>query len=342
MKRLRVIVLAHEDLVPPDSKEGLSEKEIQPWKTEFAVADTLRSMGHEVQVLGVSDDLMPIRRLVEGWEAHVVFNLLMEFQDVGAYQAHVASYLELLGVPFTGCNPLGILLARDKALCKKILRYHRIPSARFAVFPVGRKLRVRRALRYPLIVKSVDEEASLGISQKSVVSDEERLRERVEFIHHQVGSDAIAEEYIEGREFTVGVLGNDRLAVLPVWELVFKNLPEGSLPIATARAKWDIVYQKRIGIDTGPAKDLEPAIEARIGRIARRVYRMLGLSGYARLDLRLTPEGQVYVIEANATPDIADDEDFALSAKKAGLPYPKLLQRILNLGLAYRPSWKNV
>ncbi len=340
MKRLRAIVLTHEDLVPPDSKEGLSEKEIQPWKTEYAVADTLRKMGHEVQVLGVSDDLQPIRRLVEGWQAQIVFNLLMEFQDIGAYQAHVASYLELLGVPFTGCNPLGILLTRDKALCKKILRYHRIPTARFGVFPVGRKVRVRRDLRYPLIVKSIDEEASLGISQKSVVSDEQRLRERVEFIHRQVGSDAIAEEYIEGRELTVSVLGNERLTVFPVWELFFKNLPEGSLPIATARAKWDLAYQKRVGIDTGPAKQLTPASEARIARIARRVYRMLGLSGYARLDLRLSPEGRVFVIEANATPDIADDEDFALSAKKGGLPYPKLLQRILNLGLSYRRSRK--
>ncbi|MBW1683548.1 MAG: ATP-grasp domain-containing protein [Deltaproteobacteria bacterium] len=340
MKRLRAIVLAHEDLVPPDSKEGLSEKEIQPWKTEYAVADTLRRMGHEVQVLGVSDDLQPIRRLVEGWQAQIVFNLLMEFQDIGAYQAHVASYLELLGVPFTGCNPLGILLTRDKALCKKILRYHRIPTARFGVFAVGRKVRVRRDLRYPLIVKSIDEEASLGISQKSVVSDEQRLRERVEFIHRQVGSDAIAEEYIEGRELTVSVLGNERLTVFPVWELFFKNLPEGSLPIATARAKWDLAYQKRVGIDTGPAKQLTPASEARIARIARRVYRMLGLSGYARLDLRLSPEGRIFVIEANATPDIADDEDFALSAKKGGLPYPKLLQRILNLGLSYRRSQK--
>ena len=342
MKRLRVIVLTHEDLVPPDSKQGLSEKEIQPWKTEYAVADTLRKMGHEVQVLGVSDELQPIRRLVEGWQAQIVFNLLMEFQDIGAYQAHVASYLELLGVPFTGCNPLGILLARDKALCKKILRYHRIPTAHFGVFPVGRKVRVRRDLRYPLIVKSIDEEASLGISQKSVVSDEQRLRERVEFIHRQVGSDAIAEEYIEGRELTVSVLGNERLTVFPVWELFFKNLPEGSLPIATARAKWDLAYQKRVGIDTGPAKQLTPASEARIARIARRVYRMLGLSGYARLDLRLSPEGRVFVIEANATPDIADDEDFALSAKKGGLPYPKLLQRILNLGLSYRRSRKTV
>lgn len=339
MKRLRVIVLVHEDLVPPESAAGMSEKEIQPVKTEFAVADTLRKLGHEVQVLGVSDDLMPIRRLVEGWQADVIFNLLMEFQDVPAYQAHVASYLELLGVPFTGCNPLGILLTRDKALSKKILLHHRIPTPRFHVLPYGRRPKPpRRALRYPMIVKSVDEEASMGISQASVVPDAEKLLERATFIHEKVGSAAIAEEYVEGRELTVSVLGNDRLTTFPPWELVFKKLPEGSLPIATERAKFDLAYQKRVGIDTGPAK-LGEDVERRIHRLARRVYRELGLSGYARLDLRMTEEGHLYVIEANATPDVADDEDFALSAKKAGLEYGQLLQRILNLALTYRPSW---
>lgn len=338
MKRLRVIVLVHEDLVPPESTEGLSKKELQPVKTEFAVADTLRKMGHEVQVLGVSDDLMPIRRLVDGWQADVVFNLLMEFRDVPAYQAHVASYLELLGIAFTGCNPLGILLARDKALSKKILLHHRIPTPRFQVFPFGRKPKLpRRGPKFPMIVKSVDEEASMGISQASVVQDEAKLIERVEFIHEKVGSAAIAEDYVEGRELTISVMGNDRLTSFPPWELLFKKLPEGSLPIATEKAKFDLDYQKRVGIDTGPAK-LPEDVERRIHRLARRVYRELGLSGYARLDLRLTDAGQIWVIEANATPDIANDEDFADSAKKAGLDYPKLLQRILNLALSYRQT----
>ncbi len=340
MKRLRIIVLAHEDLVPPDSTHGLSKKEIQPFKTEFAVADSLGKHGHEVQVLGVSDDLMPIRRLVEGWEADIVFNLLMEFQDVGAYQAHIAGYLELLGVPFTGCNALGILLARDKALSKKILRYHRIPTPQFAVFEKDHLVKPRKRLRYPLIVKSVDEEASRGISQASVVHDIEKLRERVAFIHAKVGSNAIAEEYIEGRELTVSILGNDRLTLFPTWELVFKKLPDGSLPIATERAKFDLDYQKRVGIDSAAVLNLSAKVERQIERLARRVYRELGLSGYARLDLRLAPDDTVYVIEANATPDIADDEDFGLSAKQAGVEYPQLLQRILNLGLTWRPRWK--
>ena len=340
MKPLRVIVLTHADLVPPDSLEGLPQKDIEEWKTEYDVARSLRELGHDVQVLGVSDDLMPIRRTVDGWEAQAVFNLLMEFQDVGAYQVHIASYLELLGVPFTGCNSRGILLSRDKALCKKILRYHRIPTARFAVYPLGRKAQLRRGLRFPLIVKSVDEEASLGISQASVVRDEEHLRERVDFVHRSVGTDAIAEEYIEGRELTIGVLGNQRLQTLPIWELFFRDLPEGSVPILTARAKWDLAYQKRVGIETGPPDNLPDATAKRIAHLARRVYRAVGLSGYARLDLRLTPDDQIYVIEANATPDVADDEDLALSARSAGISYPNLLQRILNLACTYQPAWK--
>jgi D-alanine-D-alanine ligase len=337
---LRVIVLVHEDLLPPDSLAGLDEKEKDRIKTEFDVADTLRKVGHEVQVLGVSDDLLPIRSSVEGFRPHSLFNLLMEFQDVGAYQAHVVSYLELLNVPFTGCNSLGIQLSRDKALAKKILRFHRIPTPRFSFFPRGRRVRVRRELRYPLIVKSVDEEASLGISQASVVSDEAKLRERVEFVHENVGTAAIGEEYIEGREFTVSVIGNDRLTTFPTWELRFESLPEGSLPIATARAKWDLAYQRKIGIKTGAAQGLSPELQARIERIAKRVYRVLGLSGYARLDLRVTSENHVYVIEANATPDISAEEDFAVSAKAAGLEYPQLLQRIVRLGMGYRPRWK--
>lgn len=335
MKKRRIAVLCHQDLIPPDSKEGFEPKEIAVWKTEFGVVDTLRSLGHDVHVRGVSDDLAPIRRVLEGFEPDVFFNLLMEFRDQGSYQAHVVSYLELLDARYTGCNSRGILLTRDKALCKKILRYHRIPTPRFAVFPIGGRSR-RTKLSYPMIVKSADEEASLGISQASVVSDEEHLRDRVEFVHRNVGTDAIAEEYVEGRELTLSVLGNDRLTTLPIWELFFRNLPEGSLPIATARAKWDLDYQKRAGIDNGPAEDIDPATRSRIATLGKRAYRALGLSGYARLDLRLAPDGRVFVIEVNSTPDVAEDEDLSRSSRAAGIDYPALIQRIVGLGAAYR------
>ncbi len=340
MKRLRVAVLTHEELIPPDSVRGLSEKERQPFKRELGVADGLRELGHEVRFLGVSHELTPIRSLVEEWKPHVVFNLLMEFQDVGFYQVHVTSYLELLNVPYTGCNPAGLLLTRDKVTCKKILRYHRIPSPRFAACRRGRRIHVPKTIHFPLIVKSADEEASLGISQASIVRSEDKLEERVLFMHESVGTDAIVEEYVEGRELTVSVLGNQRLTTFPPWELFFKKLPEGSEPIATEKVKWDLEYQKRVGIDSGRAEPLGDASARRIAGLARRIYRAFGLSGYARVDLRLTKSERIHVIEVNAAPDITFDEDFAESAKEAGIAYPQLLQRILNLALGYRPPWK--
>lgn len=342
MRRLRVAVLTHEDLVPPESVEGLSEKEIQPWKREWGVVQGLRELGHEVRVVGVAYDLAPIRETVNDWRPHVVFNLLMEFQDVGFYQVYVTSYLELLNVPYTGCNPRGLLVSRDKAVAKTLLRYHRIPTPAFATFRRGRAVRPPRRVRYPLIVKSLDEEASLGIAQASIVRDADQLRERVAFVHERVGSDAIAEEYVEGRELTVSVLGNRRLTTFPIWELRFENMPEGSEPIATARVKWDLAYQKRIGVDSGRAQGLSSEVERRIAHLAKRIYRVLGLSGFARVDLRLPESGRAQVIEVNAAPDVTYDEDLALSAEEAGLRYPALLQRILSLALRYEPLWKSV
>jgi D-alanine-D-alanine ligase len=340
MRRRRVLLLVHADLVPPDSIEGLSEKQIQPWRTEWDVMNALRRLGHDVQVLGVSDDLVHVRGVVQGFEPHAVFNQLIEFQDVGAYQVHIASYLELLKVPYTGCNPRGLMLARDKALAKKLFRFHRIATPDFSVVPRGTGVSKRGTRSFPLIVKSLEEEASLGLSQASVVHDEDQLRERVEFVHRSVGTDAIVEEYVAGRELTIGVFGNRRLQTLPVWEMFFRKLPEGSLPIATARVKWDLDYQKRIGIDTGPAAELPAGVALRIARVAKRVYRALELSGFARVDLRLGEDGRLFVIEANASPDLSSEEDLAQSALAAAIPYDALIQRVLGLGIAYRPPWE--
>lgn len=340
MKPLRILVLTHADLVPPESLEGRSEREIGTWRKEYDVCHGLRELGHEVLVLGVSHDLAPIKQHVDGFQPHAVFHLLMEFQDVAVYQAHVTSYLELLRAPYAGCNPRGLLLARDKALSKLLFRVHRIPTPGFVVFPRDRKVRVPKRLDYPRIVKSVDEEASLGIAQASIVYDEEKLRERVAFVHRRVNTEAIAEQYVAGRELTIGVLGNERLTTFPVWEMFFENLPEGAEPIATARVKWDLAYQRRVGIETGPAKDLTPDRAAEIARIAKRTYRALGLSGYARIDLRLTDDGRLFVIEANPNPDLTRDEDFARSAAADGIDYPELLQRIVTLGMRHPSPWK--
>jgi D-alanine-D-alanine ligase len=233
------------------------------------------------------------------------------------------------------------MLASNKPLAKKILTYHRIPVPGFAVYKMRRTKKSKPGkLKFPLIVKSAVEHSSVGIAQASVVNDDASLWERVEFIHRNVGTDAIAEEFIPGREITIGILGNHRLETFPIWEMTFERPPDRSHFIATSRVKWDVDYQKKVGLTTAPAKGLDKAKSAEIVKLAKRIYRSLNMSGYARIDMRLAEDGTVWVIEANPNPDLCMVEDFAVSAAKGGLAYPELIQRIVGLGLAHRPAWK--
>ena len=340
MRRLRVLVLMHAESVPPESLTGVTDEELFPFRVEHEVLQALSTLGHQVKVLPVEDELAPIRQSIAEWKPHIAFNLLASFHNIGIYDAHVVSYLELLKAPYTGSNPQGILLSSDKGLSKKILTYHRIRVPDFAVFKKGGAVKRPKKLGFPLIVKSDAEHASEGISQASVLHDDDSLKERVEFIHRTVHTNAIAEEYIDGRELTVGILGNQRLTTLPIWEMTFENLPKGNEPIATARLKSNLEYQKKVGLKTGLANNLDEAKRGEIQRIAQRVYRALNLSGFARIDLRLAHDGRVYVLEANPNADLCTNEDIAQSAAVAGIEYPQLIQRILNLGLAYEPAWK--
>ena len=333
-KSLRVLALVDEDLVPPEDTEGIDTLNA-PWKTEFDVIETLREEGHEVRVLGLGAELAPIRRVIDEFKPRIAFNLMEVFDNVASFDHNVVAYLELLRLPYTGCNSRGLVLARDKSISKKILHYHRIGVAAFEVFPRGRRVRRPRRLHFPLIVKSLTLDASLGISQASVVENEDRLVERVRFVHESLQTDALVEEYIEGRELYVGLLGNHRLQVLPVWELDFSGMPGESHKIATERLKWSLSYQKRHRIMTGPAKDLPEDVRKHIVSVCKRVYRHLELSGYARIDLRLREDGRVFVMEANPNPQLAYGEDLAESAEKAGLDYGPLLDRIMALGLRW-------
>jgi D-alanine-D-alanine ligase len=231
------------------------------------------------------------------------------------------------------------MLSHDKALSKQILLYHRIPTPRFTVCERGRSIRPPRQMEYPMFVKSTVEDASFGLSEDSLVQDEVGLRERVRYCHDEIGTDALVEEYIEGRELYVGVMGNYRLRVLPVWELLFTKLPNGRPNIATAKVKWDSKVQKRLGVKTEAAKDLPVGVTEHVTRLCKRIYRALCMSGYARMDLRLGLDGRVYVLEANANPNLSYGEDFAESAHLDGLRYEDLIQRILHLGFRYRPAW---
>jgi D-alanine-D-alanine ligase len=271
MKRLHVLVLMHEDLVPPEQVNG-HDLETAAWRTEHNVVSTLKKLGHEVLPLGVKSDLDVIRSAIEGWKPDIAFNLLEEFDGVAVYDQHVVSYLELLHLPYTGCNPRGLMLARDKALTKKVLSFHHIPYPEFIEVPQGRTVRRPKWLSFPLIVKSVSEEASLGISQASIVEDDDKLSERVAFIHNSVGSGALIERYIEGREFYVGIIGNGQLQVLPVWELIMDKLPEDAKRIATERVKWSRKYQQKYGITSREADNLPEGKAEDIQDLSKQVY----------------------------------------------------------------------
>ena len=340
MRRRRVLVLVHETLVPPESIDHLSDQEADEFRTEFDVISTLRELGHDVRPLGIGDSLTELRNEITGWKPHVCFNLLEEFGGIVTYDQHVVAFLELMRQPYTGCNPRGMMLSRDKVLSKQILSYHRIPTPQFGVFRRGRKPHIPRRLRYPLFVKSATEDASFGIAQASVVDDEARLRERIDFIHEQTRSDALVEEFIDGRELYMGLLGNDRIMTFPPWELHFGSMAETSIGIATRKVKWDRSYQERHGIVTDPAEDLPEGVPALLDRLSRRIYRALHMSGYGRMDFRMRPDGSVFVLEANCNPNLEEYEDYGRAALYAGIEYPQLLERIMSLGMSYRADWR--
>ncbi len=340
MKKLRILVLVHETLVPPETLEGCTAQQADEFRTEYDVVTRLRQCGHEVRPLGIGDSLGELRATIQEWKPEVCFNLLEEFGGIVTYDQHVVAYLELLRQPYTGCNPRGLMLSRNKVLTKQILSYHRIPTPQFQLFQRGRRIRIPARLRYPLFVKSATEDASLGISQASLVEDPARLRERIEFIHEHTKSDALVEEFIEGRELYVAMFGNERLRTLAPWEFIFGELKDGRAAIATRKAKWDRAYQERHRITSCKAPDLPEGLAERLDRQARRMFRALHMSGYARMDFRLRADGTAFALEANANPNLAAEEDFADAALDEGMDYAALLERIIALGCAYRAEWR--
>jgi D-alanine-D-alanine ligase len=340
MKSQRILVLMHETLVPPDDLQGCTQQQIDEFRTEYDVVQQLKASGHQVRCLGLGDNLTELTAVIREWRPQVAFNLAEEFQGIVSYDQHVVSYLELLRQPYTGCNPRGLLLSRDKALAKQVLSFNGIATPGFIVFAKGRRVSLPEGLKFPLFVKSATDDASFGIAQASVVQDLNQLRQRVAFIHEQTGSAALVEEFIEGRELYVGVIGNQRLQTYPVWEMDFGSSDNNGIAIATRKAKWDRAYRSKHGIGSHAAR-LKPAVAARIRDMALRGYRDLSLTGYARMDFRLTAEGEVYLLEANANPCLTGYEDFARAAQAAGDDYASLLERIIRLGKNYRAAWRN-
>ncbi len=332
-KKLKVLAL-FDAVAPTTIDQDLSaELKTPDWKTEAHVLAALAELGHITEYLAIFDDLNLLRQKLEGFQPDIIFNLADQFKNNRAFDQNIVSFLEMHGITFTGCGSTGLTLCKHKAISKKILGYHRIRVPEFTVIARGKRIARPSRLKFPILVKPLKEEASYGISQASFVENDEQFRERVQFIHTSHDCDVIAEEYIAGRELYVSLIGNHRLEAFPIRELVFKEVPPDEPKIATYRAKWDEEYRKRWGLQNQFAEGLDPVLAKDIVQTCKRIYRLLTIDGYARVDLRVTPQNEIYFIEANPNPMLAADEDFAQSALKAGITYPQLIERIIRTGL---------
>jgi D-alanine-D-alanine ligase len=331
-KKLKILALFAAGEATKLDDDLAVEFQTEGWRTEASVVAALRELGHTTEYLALFDDVELLQQKLQAFQPDLVFNLADEFKQNRAFDQHIVSFLAMHGVPFTGCGPTGLTLCKHKGISKKILSYHRIHTPAFVIFPRGKRMVRPKRLKFPILVKPMKEESSYGISQASFVENDEQLFERVQFIHEKLSNDALAEEYIEGRELYVSILGNHRLQVFPIRELLFTQVPPDEPKIATYRAKWDVEYQKRWGLENRFADGIEPTVVRRIEQSCRRIYHLLTIDGYARLDLRLTATNEVYFIEANPNPFLAPDEDFAQSALKANMPFPQLIDRIVQLG----------
>lgn len=335
MKKLRVLVLFDTDADPPASQDYKKQLESTD-EAEFDVARALIQKGHQVRLLGFRNDLDQLTAGLRAEPCDVVFNLAERFREESALDYTVAAVLEMLGLPYTGASSEGLMLARDKALTKKVLAYQGIRIPHFMV--CSRKSPIQRPsdLRFPLIVKPLDEDASVGIAQASVVRDDDALKERVTFVHEKFKTEAIVEEFIAGRELYIGVMGNDPPIPLPPIEMVFGTDSSAESRIATFKAKWSVRYRESRGIQNMIAKNLSEELRQRLAEVAVRAYQAAGLRDYGRIDVRLAHDDAIYVVEANPNPYLADGEDLAWAAEEGGYDYLDFIERIAEMAVERR------
>jgi len=323
---LNILVLVDYATVPEDDPEfqDPTGKAI----TEYHVIEAVRHLGHQVSVLGVFDNLDEIIRHLKENKPDLVFNLTEQYCGERLWDKNIAGVLDMMQVPYTGAGPMGLMVCRDKRLCKELLGLHKIRVPNFLSLPWGKTIRVNKSIRFPLVVKPALGDGSEGIANASLVYNTDTLAERAEFIHHRWQQDAIAEEYIEGRELYVTVLGNNRLKVCPPRECFFNTNGDEGPNLATYRVKWNDEYREKWGINFGYG-ELEPETAKRIAKVCKRAFRVLHLRDYGRVDLRLTPEGKIVILEANPNPDLAWGEEVAEAAQYAGLDYDHLIDFII-------------
>ncbi len=309
-----------------------AEMEAGEEEAEYEIAEALLANGHDVILLGVYDDLQEMVRELEEFDPDLVFNCAETFMGKSELDYLFPALIEAAGYPYTGAGPHGMLVTRDKAISKKVLAQDGVQVPDFQLFPSGRALRPRASLGYPLVVKPVRADASEGISRASVVHNRAELGRRVRWVHERFRQGALAERYIEGRELWVGIVGNPgRLELLRLTEIVFSAPSDApARRIATRHAKWDSAYRERHGIKSRFAWPVSRLARERIERAAAIAFESLELRDYARLDIRLAPDDEVWVLEANCNPFISFGHEMANAAEKSGLDYEEFVERIVD------------
>jgi D-alanine-D-alanine ligase len=323
------------DTLHPDWEDADYKRDVaaNTEEAEYDVARALLERNHDVLMVGVAEQLAPVLARLDAFRPELVFNGCEAFRGRARHEYAFATVLEMHGYRYTGSSPTGLLVARNKSLAKKVLAHHGIRVPAFAEFRPGEKAVRPSELRFPLIVKPLLEDASVGIAQASVVEDDAELVGRVKYIHEKFHQAAIVEELIEGRELYVGLIGNGALAVLPIVELTFGDA-EGDHHIATYKAKWDEEYRKRKKIKNVFAKGLAHEVTGKIAEICMTAFHALWLQDYGRVDLRLTHDDEVYLLEVNPNPFLARENEMADAAEQAGMRYADFIQRIVDEAMA--------
>ena len=338
MGRLKIIVLYDRVLVDEDDEAaGASEKSpivrtLDKKEVEEEVAEAVTKLGHDAVLYELDGTLKSLFGLAK-IDCDLVFNLAESFADDDTADFKIAGFLELLGKKYTGTGTHGLMLAQDKAVAKKIFAFHGIHTPVFAKSFRGR-LDFSHDLHFPVIVKPAREDGSIGIEFSAVVNSIKELMERMDWLHAHFDSPVLIEEYIEGREMYVGVLGNDKPEALPVIELDLSKLPEGTPRIAGAEVKWGKGTKAYRDTKSAVATDLPDEAVTSLQQTAVAAYQALELRDYGRVDMRLQPDGRVQVIEVNPNPWLSSRAEFAMAARKSGRTYPQLVEEIIDLATA--------
>jgi len=320
------ITVLIDDATVPDKDPQFLKHPAKP-STEYNVIQTIRKLNHPLIIIPVENSLEKLAQQLKKQKSGLVFNLTEEFKGQRRKDIIITALLSKLKIPFTGSNSIGLAICRNKVLSKQILDKHKINVPDFLLFPQGKTVKISPKIQFPMVVKPAFEDGSDGISNASIVNNIRALKKRVRFVTKKWKQPAIAEEYIKGREFYVGIIGNKNPTSLPIRECIFSRGTGGPC-LATYRVKWNEKYRRKWNVRFGFAK-LDKEITEKIYQTCKKVYKLLYLRDYGRIDLRLTPGGKIVILEVNANPDVAKGEDLAEAAKKAGISYERFIEKII-------------